>query len=48
MEVCWQCNIDLELEIHLIKIVEEILQEHKLENNKWEYREIRYIGDDNI
>ena len=46
MEVARQCGIDLLSEIHLIKVIEDVLTENKESGLKWEYREVRTIGID--
>eukprot|EP00347_Sterkiella_histriomuscorum_P000455 403375800 len=44
MEVAKQCEIDLIQEIHLLKVIEDVLNENKQQGLKWEYREVRSIG----
>ena len=44
LEVALQCEIDIIGEIHLLKIIEEELQNNKKSGIKWEYREVRIPG----
>ncbi|CDW73938.1 UNKNOWN [Stylonychia lemnae] len=41
MEVASLCEIDLIKEIHLLKVIEEVLNENKQSGLKWEYREVK-------